>query len=217
MTRATTHNATRELAYRATDGLEVALLWHERENVVSVAVLDSKTGDSFELVLGDDENALAAFHHPYGYAAHKGIKLRPPPARARSRSGSISEDASRLSLLAQRAADRLPSGFMRQTPARFQIRQREHPAAHPVGGRRKLQQVPGNPRKPSGEKSSHRKSPLTPAQPGTTKTGLSRRRSRVRVPSLPLFSPVDQAVVSPRMLRLQFDKPCWVLLEPRVS
>ena len=79
MTRATTHNATRELAYRATDGLEVALLWHERENVVSVAVLDSKTGDSFELVLGDNENALAAFHHPYGYAAHKGIDYALPP------------------------------------------------------------------------------------------------------------------------------------------
>ena len=81
MTGANTHNATRELAYRATDGLEVALLWHERENVVSVAVLDSKTGDSFELVLvlGNNENALAAFHHPYGYAAHRGIDYALPP------------------------------------------------------------------------------------------------------------------------------------------
>jgi hypothetical protein len=35
---------------------------------------------------------------------------------------------------------------------------------------------------------SRRESPPTPAHPGTTKTGLSRRRSRVRVPSLPLKS-----------------------------
>jgi hypothetical protein len=73
MTGATSHTATRELAYRVADGLEVSLLWHERENLVSVAVFDSKTGDSFELVLGDNENALAAFHHPYAYAAHRGI------------------------------------------------------------------------------------------------------------------------------------------------
>ena len=40
--------------------------------------------------------------------------------------------------------------------------------------------------KPSDEKScSWRRSPPTPARPGTTTTGLSRRRSRVRVPSLP--------------------------------
>ena len=73
MTGATTHNATRELAHRVADGLEVSLLWHQRENLVSVAVLDSKTGDSFEIVLGENESALAAFHHPYAYAAHRGI------------------------------------------------------------------------------------------------------------------------------------------------
>ena len=62
--------------------------------------------------------------------------------------------------------------------------------AYPAGGRRKLPQMPGNPRKPAGEKPcSSRKSPPTPAQPGTTKTGLSRRRSRVRVPSLPSQKP----------------------------
>jgi hypothetical protein len=73
MTGTATHSATRELAYRVSDGLEVSLLWHVRENLVSVAVFDSKTGDSFELVLGENENALAAFHHPYAYAAHRGI------------------------------------------------------------------------------------------------------------------------------------------------
>ena len=58
--------------------------------------------------------------------------------------------------------------------------------AYPPGGRRKVPRVPGNPRKRGNQKScSWVKSPSTPAQLGTTKTGLSRRRSRVRVPSLP--------------------------------
>jgi len=54
-------------------------------------------------------------------------------------------------------------------------------------GRRKLPQKPADPRKTTDEKPrSRRKSPPTPAQPGSTMTGLSRRRSRVRVPSLPV-------------------------------
>ena len=73
MTGTTTYNASRELAYRETDGLEVQLLWDERTNVARVAVLDSKTGDSFEIVLGDRDNALDVFHHPYAYAAHRGV------------------------------------------------------------------------------------------------------------------------------------------------
>jgi hypothetical protein len=59
---------------------------------------------------------------------------------------------------------------------------------HPAGGRRELPPVPGDPRKqPRETPCSRRESPLIPAQPGTTMTGLSRRRSRVRVPSLPSF------------------------------
>ena len=73
MTGTTTHNTSRELAFRETDGLEVQLLWDERSNVARVAVLDSKTGDAFEIVLGDRDNALDVFHHPYAYAAHRGV------------------------------------------------------------------------------------------------------------------------------------------------
>jgi hypothetical protein len=57
--------------------------------------------------------------------------------------------------------------------------------AHPAGGRRRLPQAPAEPRKGTvGKPCSPRQSPPIPAQTGTTKTGLSRRRSRVRVPSL---------------------------------
>jgi len=58
--------------------------------------------------------------------------------------------------------------------------------ADPAGGSRKLPQVPANPRNGSaGKPCTRRKSPPIPAQAGSAMTGLSRRRSRVRVPSLP--------------------------------
>ena len=56
----------------------------------------------------------------------------------------------------------------------------------PAGGCRKLPRAPGNPRRPPHEKPrSRRESPPIPAYPVSAMTGLSRRRSRVRVPSLP--------------------------------
>src|SRR6266702_1973998 len=58
--------------------------------------------------------------------------------------------------------------------------------AHPAGGRRKPPPTPANPRNASVEKArSQGESPPIPAQAGCAMTGLSRRRSRVRVPSLP--------------------------------
>ena len=70
--------ATRELAFRASNGLEVALLWHPRNDVVSVAVHDSKTGESFELVLGEGEKPMDVFEHPYAYAAYRGLDIGVP-------------------------------------------------------------------------------------------------------------------------------------------
>ena len=63
---------TRELDYRAGDGLEVKLLWNPQTNRLSVTVFDSKTGDDFEVEVSSSE-ALDAFHHPYAYAANHGV------------------------------------------------------------------------------------------------------------------------------------------------
>ena len=57
-----------ELAHRATDGLDVSLLWSRRTNRVTVAVSDARSGDSFQLAV-DARHALDAFYHPYAYAA----------------------------------------------------------------------------------------------------------------------------------------------------
>ena len=61
-----------ELAYRANDGVEVALLWHPDTNELTVEVFDGKAGDDFSLPV-DAKHAMDAFHHPYAYAAQRGI------------------------------------------------------------------------------------------------------------------------------------------------
>ena len=61
--------------------------------------------------------------------------------------------------------------------------------AHPAGGSRRSPPIPANPRNAEvGKPCSRQESPPIHAQAGSAMTGLSRRRSRVRVPSLPLKS-----------------------------
>jgi hypothetical protein len=71
-------HATRELARRAGDGIEVALLWRASDDRVSVAVSDASTGSAFELVVEAGERPLDLFHHPFAYAAARGFVLVEP-------------------------------------------------------------------------------------------------------------------------------------------
>ncbi len=59
---------SRELAARESDGLHVVLLWHPRENALTVSVEDDRVGDRFQLAVAPDR-ALDAFYHPFAYAA----------------------------------------------------------------------------------------------------------------------------------------------------
>jgi len=62
----------RELARRENDGLEVSLLWSKSAGRVKVALVDLKRDEAFEFdVPGAD--ALAAFHHPFAFAADRGV------------------------------------------------------------------------------------------------------------------------------------------------
>jgi hypothetical protein len=57
-----------ELAQRASNGLEVTLLWNRSTNRVKVAVIDERLCQHLDLdIAGAD--ALSAFHHPFAYAA----------------------------------------------------------------------------------------------------------------------------------------------------
>lgn len=62
----------RELASRDGDGLEISLLWSKAADRVKVTVSDSRLDESFELDVAGAE-ALAAFHHPFAYAAGRGF------------------------------------------------------------------------------------------------------------------------------------------------
>ena len=77
MNTGATADTSRELDHRVSNGVEVALHWHPVTDHVSVTVLDSSSGHSFELVLADDDNALDVFEHPYAYAAHRGVFFEP--------------------------------------------------------------------------------------------------------------------------------------------
>jgi hypothetical protein len=66
---------TTELAYRQGAGIEVTLLWQRANGELTVSVTDAASGASFELPVSPDE-ALAAFHHPYAYAAVKKAACR---------------------------------------------------------------------------------------------------------------------------------------------
>ncbi len=65
-----TQTAPVELDFRSSNGIEVALLLIDDR--LSVSVIDAATGHCFEFDV-EARYALDAFHHPYAYAAHRGI------------------------------------------------------------------------------------------------------------------------------------------------
>ena len=67
-----------ELIVREESGITVTLFWVRTTDVLLVAVADHRTGTSFELVLERNDRALDVFHHPYAYAAARGIDTSPP-------------------------------------------------------------------------------------------------------------------------------------------
>ena len=59
---------TRELAARESNGTYVLLLWHPREDAITVSVEDDRRGDRFRIAVAPN-HALDAFYHPFAYAA----------------------------------------------------------------------------------------------------------------------------------------------------
>jgi hypothetical protein len=74
MTSTTTH-LMRELDHRNSDGIEVRLLWNQRENRVYVAVNDAKTEESFTIEVREGDRAMDVFQHPFAYAGRRGATL----------------------------------------------------------------------------------------------------------------------------------------------
>lgn len=66
----------RELATRTSNGVEVTLLWDRRSDELTVCVNDANAGVYFELA-AERNRALEVFHHPYAYAAARGVVYEP--------------------------------------------------------------------------------------------------------------------------------------------
>jgi hypothetical protein len=64
----------RELHSRINDGIHVRLLWSRDDGRVVVAVDDARSGDRFGIEVRRHERALDVFHHPFAYAALRGIE-----------------------------------------------------------------------------------------------------------------------------------------------
>jgi hypothetical protein len=61
-----------ELAQRENDGISVTLLWHSLTDRLTISVRDWRTGEAFDLDT-QPRNAMDVFHHPYAYAAGRGL------------------------------------------------------------------------------------------------------------------------------------------------
>jgi hypothetical protein len=66
----------RELHSRMNDGIRVRLLWSEDDGRVAVTVADAKTGEEFAIEVRQGDRPLDVFHHPYAYAAWRGVETR---------------------------------------------------------------------------------------------------------------------------------------------
>src|SRR5437763_1339794 len=62
----------RELAFRLSDGIEVALLWLQETDELTVAVVDARSGHAFALAVGN-ASPLDVFYHPYWHAALRAV------------------------------------------------------------------------------------------------------------------------------------------------
>jgi len=72
MNAAPTHATWKELAGRENEGLEIYLLWNKSADRLKVAVADARLDEKFEFDVANADG-LAAFYHPFAYAADRGL------------------------------------------------------------------------------------------------------------------------------------------------
>jgi hypothetical protein len=91
-------NLYRVLGYRADNGVEVVLFWHQNTGELTVAVSDARSSAYFELAAAPDQ-ALDVFNHPYAHAAFRGLPYADEPlaswAEAAARAAATNRAESR--------------------------------------------------------------------------------------------------------------------------
>jgi hypothetical protein len=63
----------RELAHRTSDGIEVTRFWSKATDLVTIAVLDTRSDEALEFEV-DGNAALDAFNQLYAYAATRAVR-----------------------------------------------------------------------------------------------------------------------------------------------
>ena len=61
-----------ELMSRESNGISVSLFWNREDDSLSVCVFDAASESALELEVGAS-SPLDVFHHPFAYAAHRGL------------------------------------------------------------------------------------------------------------------------------------------------
>jgi hypothetical protein len=74
-------DARAELARRSSAGIAVTLLWSPETKTACVAVDDGPADNRFELIIGESDDALDVFLHPYAHAAWRGVNYGLPSDR----------------------------------------------------------------------------------------------------------------------------------------
>jgi hypothetical protein len=74
-------DARTELARRSSAGIDVTLLWSPETKTACVEVDDGPADNRFELVIGESDDALDVFLHPYAHAAWRGVSYGLPSER----------------------------------------------------------------------------------------------------------------------------------------
>ena len=71
----------KELARRDAGGSHVALLWSRRRHRAAVVVEEDATGELVQLDIGDRDNPLELYEHPYAYLTTRGHPGKREPDR----------------------------------------------------------------------------------------------------------------------------------------
>ena len=66
----------RELAFRSSGGLEIALYWNADDNTTEIEVHQTATEETINFPVPPDR-ALDAFHHPFAHIADRSARRHP--------------------------------------------------------------------------------------------------------------------------------------------
>ena len=84
----TTETPFEELLSRESNGISVSLLWSRVDDGLTVCVYDARDDSVLEVPVGS-ASPLDVFHHPFAYAAHRGLLAEPVAGEFEDREATL--------------------------------------------------------------------------------------------------------------------------------